>query len=94
MRDQPDHGTETTRTIDCDDCVMQGTPTCGDCVVTFVVGRAPGTALVIDAAEARAVRMLTRAGLVPELRHVAATRGSQPRRHRLRGSPASARHEQ
>ena len=39
------------------------------CVVTFVVEREPGSALVIDVAEERAVRMLARAGLVPELRH-------------------------
>ena len=59
----------TTVTIDCDECVMQGTATCEDCVVTFVLDRDPDSALVIDAAEARAVRLLGRAGLIPELRH-------------------------
>jgi hypothetical protein len=58
-------------TIDCDRCVMQRTTACDDCVVTFVVNREPGEALVIDAAEERAVRLLARAGLVPRLRHVA-----------------------
>ncbi|HEX9506003.1 MAG TPA: hypothetical protein VGA62_08350 [Acidimicrobiia bacterium] len=58
-------------TIDCDDCVMQRTTACDDCVVTFVVNREPGEALVIDAAEERAVRLLARAGLVPHLRHAA-----------------------
>jgi hypothetical protein len=58
-------------TIDCDRCVMQHTTACDDCVVTFVVDREPGEALVIDAAEERAVRLLARAGLVPRLRHVA-----------------------
>jgi hypothetical protein len=58
-------------TIDCDQCVMQRTPACDDCVVTFVVNREPGEALVIDADEERAVRLLARAGLVPRLRHVA-----------------------
>jgi hypothetical protein len=53
---------------------MQGTSTCDDCVVSFVVGREPGTALVIDAAEVRAVRLLAGAGLLPELRHVAVGR--------------------
>ena len=59
----------TTLTIDCDDCVMQGTDTCEDCVVTFLLDRDPEAAVVIDAEEARAVRMLGRAGLVPRLRH-------------------------
>jgi hypothetical protein len=57
--------------IDCEACVMQGSDVCADCVVTFVVGREPGQALVIDAAEERAVRLLARAGLVPGLRHSA-----------------------
>ncbi|MFM8303992.1 MAG: hypothetical protein ACKOA9_06815 [Actinomycetota bacterium] len=57
--------------IDCDDCTMQGTDTCADCVVSFIVGREPGDAVVIDVAEARAVRLLARAGLVPDLRHEA-----------------------
>ena len=55
--------------VDCAECVMRDTDVCGDCVVTFVVGREPGEALVIDAAEERAVRLMARAGLVPELRH-------------------------
>jgi hypothetical protein len=58
-------------TIDCDECVMRATPACDDCVVTHVIDREPGEALVIDVAEERAVRMLARAGLVPRLRHVA-----------------------
>jgi hypothetical protein len=59
----------TAMTIDCDECVMRATSACDDCVVTFVMEREPGSALVIDVAEERAVRMLARAGLVPELRH-------------------------
>ena len=55
--------------IDCEECVMAGTDACDDCVVTFLVGRRPGQAVVIDATEQRAVRMLADAGLVPELRH-------------------------
>ena len=58
-------------TIDCGVCVMRQTTACDDCVVSFVVGREPGEALVIDVEEERAVRMLARAGLVPRLRHVA-----------------------
>ena len=45
------------------------TPTaCDDCVVSFLLGREPDDAVVIDADEARAMRMLERAGLVPTLR--------------------------
>lgn len=55
--------------IDCDTCVMQHSAACEDCVVTFIVNRRPGDAIVIDVAEARAVRLLAGAGLVPELRH-------------------------
>jgi hypothetical protein len=59
-------------TIDCDTCVMQDTDACEDCVVSFVVNREPGTALVIDVEEARAVRLFAGAGLVPGLRHTPA----------------------
>ena len=55
--------------IDCEECRMQHTPACEDCVVSFLVGRQPGDALVIDAEEERAVRLLAQAGLVPRLRH-------------------------
>jgi hypothetical protein len=57
--------------IECDECVMQHSAACDDCVVSFLVQREPGDAVVIDADEERAVRMLARAGLVPRLRHVA-----------------------
>ena len=59
--------------IDCDDCVMQHTSACHDCVVSFIVGREPGEAVVFDVAEARALRTLSTAGLVPALRHRART---------------------
>jgi hypothetical protein len=59
-------------TIDCSECIMRQTDACDDCVVSFVVGREPGEALVIDVEEERAVRALARAGLVPRLRHRAA----------------------
>jgi hypothetical protein len=55
--------------IDCDECRMQHTSACEDCVVTFVVNREPGDALVIDSEEERAVRLLAEAGLLPGLRH-------------------------
>jgi hypothetical protein len=58
-----------TRTIDCGDCVMAGTSACDDCVVTFIVEREPGDAVVVDAAQERALRTLGENGLVPRLRH-------------------------
>ena len=57
-------------TIDCDGCTMRHTSACDDCVVTFICSREPHEALIIDAAEERAVRMLIKSGLVPSLRHV------------------------
>jgi hypothetical protein len=56
--------------ISCDDCVMQATSVCDDCVVTFICGREPDEAVVFDVAEARAVRLLGAAGLVPPLRQL------------------------
>lgn len=55
--------------ISCDDCVMDGTSACADCVVTFLCGREPGDAVIIDVAEVRALRLLADGGLVPGLRH-------------------------
>jgi hypothetical protein len=60
---------ESGYTVDCAECVMRETAACDDCVVSFVVSREPGEALVIDVTEARAMRLLSRAGLVPDLRH-------------------------
>ena len=59
--------------INCQTCVMQASAACGDCVVSFIVDREPGDALVIDVREARAMRTLADAGLVPELRHATGT---------------------
>jgi hypothetical protein len=59
--------------IDCDDCAMQGTDCCADCLVTFLCSREPGEAVVVDVAEARALRMLSEAGLLPASRHVRRT---------------------
>jgi hypothetical protein len=55
--------------ISCSDCVMEGSEACADCVVTFLCSREPGEAVVIDADEARALRLLERGGLAPTLRH-------------------------
>ena len=56
-------------TIDCADCVHQHTSVCDECVVSFIVGREPEDAIVVDVEEARAVRLLEQAGLVPGVRH-------------------------
>jgi hypothetical protein len=55
-------------TIDCDCCTLRDTAACEDCVVSFLLEREPDDAVVIDADEARAMRMLERAGLLPTLR--------------------------
>ncbi len=54
--------------IDCDECAMQGTDQCRDCVVTFMLDK--DGPVVVDAEEARALRRLGEAGLVPMLRLV------------------------
>lgn len=59
-----------TITISCSDCALEDTAACDDCLVSFVCSHDPGDALVIDASEARAARLLAGAGLVPALRHV------------------------
>ncbi len=56
-------------TIDCATCAMQDTSACDDCVVTFICSREPDQAVVIDVGEARALRLLNEAGLMPALRH-------------------------
>ncbi|HEV8682881.1 MAG TPA: hypothetical protein VGS09_08925 [Actinomycetota bacterium] len=53
--------------IDCDQCTKQGTDQCKDCVVTFVLDRDEGP-LIVNADEARALRALGEAGLVPLLK--------------------------
>jgi hypothetical protein len=62
-------------TVDCAECAHRDTPVCDDCVVSFIVGREPDDAVVVDADEARAVRLLSRAGLVPGVRHEAQAGG-------------------
>jgi len=52
----------------CSQCSFEGTSACDDCVVSFVLDRDPEDAVVIDADEARAMRLLHQAGLVPSLK--------------------------
>lgn len=62
-------GTSEVLTIDCGTCELRATTACDDCVVSFVCDRPADEAVVIDVAEARVIRLLGRAGLVPGLRH-------------------------
>jgi hypothetical protein len=63
----------TSLIISCDECVMQHSEACADCVVTFLCGRDADEAVIIDADEIRAVRLLSKGGLTPALQHVQRT---------------------
>ena len=66
-------------TISCDDCSMRRTTACNECVVTFLLDGETGDhavdhpvehdPLVLDLDQARVVRLLGRAGLVPDLKY-------------------------
>ena len=66
-------------TISCDDCSMQCTSACDDCVVTFLLrddvepSSNDHEPLVLDLDQIRVVRLLGKAGLVPDLRYDAAS---------------------
>ena len=60
--------TDPVLIIDCDQCVMQATDACADCVVTFLCTEPAEHAVVVDVAEARALRLLADSGLAPPLR--------------------------
>ncbi|MDO8361833.1 MAG: hypothetical protein Q7V88_02975 [Actinomycetota bacterium] len=59
----------STFIISCDTCVMSGTASCADCVVTHLLSPARRERLEFDDAELNAVRLLAAAGMVPTLRH-------------------------
>ena len=54
--------------IDCDSCAVRDLQ-CGDCVVTVLLGSAPGT-VEVDDGEQAALAVLADSGLVPRLRLV------------------------
>ena len=56
--------------IDCDECALQATDACDDCVITFLCGAEAAAPVVVDLAEARAMRLLGHGGLAPPLRHI------------------------
>lgn len=62
--------------IDCNQCELQASSACADCVVTFICRADAETPVVVDLAEVRAMRMLDSAGLVPPLRHRAQATGT------------------
>ena len=64
---------ETGITISCEDCSRQSTAACNGCLVSFILDRSPGDAVVFDVEEARALRVLNGAGLVPRSRFEAAS---------------------
>ena len=53
--------------IDCEQCAMEDTSACDDCVVTFLLGGAP---VELDESEEMALTNLAGEGLVPRLRLV------------------------
>ena len=55
--------------IDCDDCRLQDSDACADCVVTYLCGVEAEVPMVVDLDAARALRLLDQAGLAPPLRH-------------------------
>ncbi len=55
--------------IDCNECAMQDTSACDDCVVGVLLRDSDGP-VVLDEAEAEALDHLAQAGLVPRLRLV------------------------
>ncbi|MDC0359128.1 hypothetical protein OAM92_00185 [Acidimicrobiales bacterium] len=55
-------------TIDCEECVVQFTDACDDCVVSYLIEREPGTPVLFDDDERHAIDLLADAGLVPPSR--------------------------
>ena len=60
-------------TISCDECSMRRTAACGDCVVSFLLSdemdERSAHEMVLDLDQARVVRLLGKAGLVPDLKY-------------------------
>jgi hypothetical protein len=60
-------------TISCDECAMQHTHACTDCVVTYLLGDPVPVAVsgpvVLDLEQARVLRLFGDAGMVPDLKY-------------------------
>lgn len=63
------HSQDPPLVIDCHCCELYGSDACTDCVVTYICRVDSASPVVVDLAEARAIRLLDDAGLVPPLRH-------------------------
>lgn len=59
--------------IDCQTCVARLTDACSDCVVTFLCDTSEEEPVVVQESEAHVLRLLQDGGLVPQLRHRAAS---------------------
>jgi hypothetical protein len=55
--------------IDCQTCVARLTDACNDCLVTFLCDEPADTPVVVEASEARQLRLLQDAGMVPSVKH-------------------------
>lgn len=62
--------------ISCDDCAVQHTSACDDCIVTALLDRDDDRAVVLDIEQARALRTLQRAGLAPRSRYLPVRRAA------------------
>lgn len=61
--------------IDCNDCAMQHTAACDDCIVTALLDRRD-EAVVLSLDEARAIKALQRGGLAPQNRFLPINRAA------------------
>ena len=64
---------ENYLSVDCESCPLLETAACEDCLVTFICDRDPRAAVVISLDEWRSMKSMTKAGLLPELRHTVIT---------------------
>ena len=55
--------------IDCQTCVARLTDACADCIVTFLCDTPIDQPVVVEASEARVLRLLQDGGLVPGTKH-------------------------
>lgn len=56
--------------IDCDECRLQHTPACEDCVVSYLLDTDDRRLVVVDLDTERALRSLEGAGLAPATRYL------------------------
>lgn len=61
--------------IDCNDCAMQHTAACDDCIVTALLDHRD-QAVVLSLDEARAIKALQRGGLAPQNRFLPINRAA------------------